>query len=257
MSRQSPNLAPPDAVRARYRVRFGKTGLLRWISHRDLATLFERVARRADLPLSMTEGFHQKPRMSFPSALPLGVESHDEVVEIELSEHLPAEELRQRLIQDEQPGLTIHSVTAIEWRNAKARMVGAQYRVTLPDEFEEAEAERVTNNIEAVRREGHLSIDRKGKTVTAEVATQIPTMQLRRDHLFIHMVLGDGASLKVTDLLQALKLGDWPDRGATIVRTRVQLDGDSSPSDPSPSNPLPHVGKPEETETKHSNNLPM
>ena len=42
-------------LRIRYRIRFAKTGLLRWISHRDLARLWERLLRRARLQLSMTE----------------------------------------------------------------------------------------------------------------------------------------------------------------------------------------------------------
>ena len=44
----------------------------------------------AALKLSMTEGFHPKPRIGFPSALALGVEGLDEVVEIELAEELDA-----------------------------------------------------------------------------------------------------------------------------------------------------------------------
>ena len=63
---------PPAPTRVRYRIRFAKSGLLRWTSHRDLARLWERLVRRAALKLSMTEGFHPKPRIGFPSALALG-----------------------------------------------------------------------------------------------------------------------------------------------------------------------------------------
>ncbi|WP_430452428.1 TIGR03936 family radical SAM-associated protein [Rhodopirellula europaea] len=113
-SRQSPNLHPADQLRVRYRVRFAKTGLLRCDQPPPTwPLLFERVARRVALPLSMTEGFHPTPRIAFPSALPLGIESLDEVAEIDLCEDLEADELLQRLRGDEQPGLTIHSVEKI------------------------------------------------------------------------------------------------------------------------------------------------
>ncbi len=105
-----------DPIRIRYRMRFAKTGLLRWISHRDLARLWERLLRRAELRLSMTEGFHPKPRVAFPSALALGVESLDEVVEIELAEAWDAGDLLSRLRDDKQPGLTIKSVTQLPRR---------------------------------------------------------------------------------------------------------------------------------------------
>src|SRR6056297_635237 len=114
-------------MRVRYRVRFAKVGLLRWISHRDLAMLWERLARRVELPLSMTEGFHPKPRIAFPSALALGVESLDEVVELELTEALTAASLLDRLRGDNQPGLVIRSVQRLPPSTPKARLRQSDY----------------------------------------------------------------------------------------------------------------------------------
>ena len=44
---EQPSTATPTSLRVRYRVRFAKSGLLRWTSHRDLARLWERLVRRA------------------------------------------------------------------------------------------------------------------------------------------------------------------------------------------------------------------
>ena len=41
----------------------------------------ERLFRRAGLALSFSEGFHPKPRMTFPLALAVGIEGVDEVME--------------------------------------------------------------------------------------------------------------------------------------------------------------------------------
>ena len=68
-----------------YRVRFTKTGKLRFLSHHDLMRLFERALRRSGLPLRMTEGFNPHPILGFPTALGLGIESLDEVMEFELT----------------------------------------------------------------------------------------------------------------------------------------------------------------------------
>ena len=59
-------------IRQRVRIRFPKQDDLRLISHRDLMRAWERLFRRAGVALSMSEGFHPKPRMSFPSALAVG-----------------------------------------------------------------------------------------------------------------------------------------------------------------------------------------
>ena len=73
-------------VRLRVRIRFSKQGDLRFIGHRDLMRCFERLFRRAGLALSFSQGFHPKPRMTFPLALAVGIEGIDEVMEVELAE---------------------------------------------------------------------------------------------------------------------------------------------------------------------------
>ncbi len=229
-SNVSPNLQPAGTPRFRYRVRFAKTGLLRWISHRDLATLWERIGRRAELPFSMTEGFNPKPRMQFPSALSLGVESLDEVLDLELSEDWAAEKLLQRLQIDDQPGLQINSVEQVDLADGKAQLAAMDYLVTLPDDFDDAEATRTTAAIERMRLQDTVSIERKGKPVVAHVATDIPVLDLQPNQLVARIVTGPGASLKIQDILDLLGLSDWPERGATLIRTGMTLKGETEHS---------------------------
>lgn len=223
---RSPNLQPTGTPRYRYRVRFAKTGLLRWISHRDLANLWERIGRRGELPFSMTEGFNPKPRLQFPSALSLGVESLDEVLDLELSEAWEAERLLQRLQIDDQPGLTITSVTQVDLADGKAQIAAMDYDVTLPDGFDDNERRRVKAAMEEVKKEKTVSIERKGKAVVADVATQLPILDLLPEKLVARIVVGEGASLKIQDILDLLGLSDWPERGATLVRTGLILKGE-------------------------------
>ena len=68
-----------------YRIRFTKTGRMRFLSHHDLMRLFERALRRTGLPLRMTEGYNPHPIISFPTALGLGIESLDEVLEFDVT----------------------------------------------------------------------------------------------------------------------------------------------------------------------------
>src|SRR5690349_4708135 len=85
----------PIVIRQRVRIRFTKQDDLRWISHRDLIRLWERLFRRAGVALSMTEGFHPKPRMNFPSALAVGIAGTDEMLEVDFSEEYTADSLRE------------------------------------------------------------------------------------------------------------------------------------------------------------------
>ena len=208
-------------IRVRYQIRFAKTGLLRWISHRDLARLWERLVRRAALQLSMTEGFHPKPRIAFPSALALGVEGLDEVVELELAEQMTAEALAARLRGDEQPGLEIRRVCQVPEGYGKAQLRRSHYAAPLP---EDADLQWVEQAIDRVRSAGTVTVERKGKTVVADVAAQIPDLAVRAGRLEMTLTASRQASIKPTDLLAAMGLESLLAQGAYLIRTRCELE---------------------------------
>ena len=57
--------------RQRIRVTFGKGQQLKYISHLDLARTWERVFRRARLPVAYSQGFNPRPRFQLAAALPV------------------------------------------------------------------------------------------------------------------------------------------------------------------------------------------
>lgn len=220
---------PAPVLRIRYRIRFGKTGLLRWISHRDLATLWERLVRRASLKLSMTEGFHPKPRIAFPSALALGVESLDEVVELELAEELSPADLMKRLVDDNQPGLTIRSVRKLPDGFGKAQLDCGDYIVTAPaGDAVSVDWNHVQASIDELLATPTVSIKRKKKTQKFDIPANMKSIQVVADsdgNKTLHLTISNpqGAVLKPSDVLDLLGLDDWIEAGAAITRVRVHL----------------------------------
>jgi radical SAM-linked protein len=81
----------------RMRLTFSTKGLLKYISHLDMMRLFERAARRASLPLKLTEGFNPHPKISITPAKPVGVESEGQDVDITLRMPVPLRDLVERL----------------------------------------------------------------------------------------------------------------------------------------------------------------
>jgi radical SAM-linked protein len=81
----------------RLRVWFGKQGDMGLVSHLDLIRLFDRVVRRAQIPISFTGGFHPGPRISPANALALGATSTGEIVDFELTRSLEPQAFRQLL----------------------------------------------------------------------------------------------------------------------------------------------------------------
>jgi radical SAM-linked protein len=216
-------------LRVRYRVRFAKVDLLRWTSHRDLARLWERLVRRAALKLSMTEGFHPKPRIGFPSALALGVEGLDEVVELELAEELSPHELLARLRADKQPGLTIDRVSRLPDGFGKAQLRQSEYAVTI---IAAADRQQTQQAIETLLGQETVHFERKHKTISADVQSQIVHLALGPHELQLTLASIDSASLRPGDVLDLLGIGDWIQQGAKITRTRVVLQNEFESDDP-------------------------
>jgi radical SAM family uncharacterized protein/radical SAM-linked protein len=94
-------------LRMKFRLTFVKRGEIRFISHLELAHLFYRAAKRAGLPLHYSEGFHPMPRIVFEKALPVGVESLKEIVDMDLEGRVTPTELMERINQTLPDGIEI------------------------------------------------------------------------------------------------------------------------------------------------------
>lgn len=68
----------------RIRIQFSKLGKVRFTSHRDVARIWERALRRAELPVAYSEGFNPRPKLSFGLALSTGHESDVEYIDLDL-----------------------------------------------------------------------------------------------------------------------------------------------------------------------------
>lgn len=66
------------------RLLFEKKGNAVWISHLDLMRLFQRAFKRADLPLTHTQGFNPRPSVSIALPLSVGTESVCELLDFDL-----------------------------------------------------------------------------------------------------------------------------------------------------------------------------
>ncbi len=79
------------------RLRFSKTGRLKYISHLDINRAMSRAFKRSEIPLWYTEGFNPHPYMSFSLPLSLGVESLCESVDIRLIDSIDNADIKSRM----------------------------------------------------------------------------------------------------------------------------------------------------------------
>ena len=79
------------------RIKYCKGGPITYISHLNLAQVFTRALRRANIPVVISGGFNPRFRISFGPPLPLGISSTSEYLDIRLKEEVKVEELTERL----------------------------------------------------------------------------------------------------------------------------------------------------------------
>lgn len=208
-----------DSIRQRVRIRFRKDGDLRWISHRDLICTFERLLRRADLRLGMSEGFHPKPRMNFPSALSVGILGEDEIAEIELAEAMETTPLRQRLCDAAPPGLVIGRVERLEEGQKKAQAVSQTFEIAVPRQ-RRAEIQAAIGELLARTT---CPLSRNGQANPIDIRPGLDQLQLNADRLRMRLTIGRQANVHPRDILKVLGLDELEHEGCVLTRTAVEL----------------------------------
>lgn len=206
--------------KTRLRIRFTKSGDLRWISHRDLARLWERLLRRANLQLAFSQGFHPKPRISFPSALALGVEALDEVVELEVVGQVSLLQIEQDIRREMVDGMELLSLESPAEGLGKARVVGATYRIQVPESLRNELEARIA---EVLQRDC-VEVPRDNKTVSCRVDDRWFELRLEDEFLVFGLPnLAQGA-IRPSELLELVGLGSLLADGTPLKRTQVHLE---------------------------------
>jgi len=194
----------------RIRVKFSKTGALRYIGHLDLHKMWERTTRRADLALMYSQGYHPQPKIQLASALPLGFSSRCELVDLWVDGEVDLQTLPERLAKAVPPGLGILGVQQIDEKSPpmQTQVRSTEYQVTL---FEAIDLEGLTKRIEACLAAESLDRVRRGKPYNLRPLIEI----LRMDEpdaegnprLWMQLSAREGATGRPEEVLEALEVG--------------------------------------------------
>ena len=120
------------------RIKFRKYGALKFIGHLDVMRYFQKVMRRADIPIAFTGGFSPHMIMSFASPLGIGLESDGEYLDIELTEPIASREAVQRMNEAGVEGIEVLSLRQIAEEKKMTGMTilaAADYLITPKQEI--------------------------------------------------------------------------------------------------------------------------
>jgi radical SAM-linked protein len=156
----------------RVRIAYSKLGRAAFRGHLDLVRLLPRIFRRLDLPMFYSQGFHPKPDMTFGPALPLGVASHAEFLDVKLIETpgLDEQAVRERLLGASLESILFTDAAVLGPNDAGIGKVvdTARYAVGLPraalDALGVKDAAGLRQRIDE-RRTGPLTVIRDAKGI--------------------------------------------------------------------------------------------
>jgi radical SAM-linked protein len=214
----------------RLRITFAKQGALRYTSTLDLHKIWERTARRADLPLAYSQGFHPQPKIQLAAALPLGFASRCEVADLWIKEELPLAGLAERIQAATPPGLQILSLETVDERAPALQTLleSAEYEVTV---LGPADLDELTRQLDALMEAEALPRERRGKRYDLRpLIEDLATVQLPPNpdfggekaeggtRLWMRLAARQGATGRPDEVLAELGI---PVEDARIERTRL------------------------------------
>jgi radical SAM-linked protein len=204
------------------RLRFAKRGDLRLVSHHDLLRCLERMLRRAQIPVALTQGYCPRPKITFALALGLGIESLCEVVDLELTTPLEPTELLCRLKAEAPPGFdwTDASPLPADARPPRPRVAEYSFRV-----HEERRA-ACLGNLQSLLESQSWPLTRKRpeRESLFDLRPHLICADLTADGLLrFRLKIAPDGSARPEELLEALALRDLLDRGSVLTRTGLEL----------------------------------
>jgi radical SAM-linked protein len=207
----------------RLRIQFAKQGPLRYVGNLDLHKIWERTARRAELPLAYSQGFHPHPQIQLAAALPLGFSSHCEFVDLKMSADISLDGLSKRIQNAVPSGLQILSIDQVDDRAPalQTQVVSAEYEVTLLDEVD---LDGLAQRLRLVTESESLPRERRGKPYDLRplieeltLAHHSPPQNSREGtgvRVFMRLAAREGATGRPEEVLDVL--------GIPLESTRVE-----------------------------------
>lgn len=209
-------------IKQRLYIKFGKFDSLIYISNLDLAKLWERVLRRAKLPILYSQGFNTRPRIALASALPLGISSECEILDVSMREPIDINGLAERILATSPAGIRIYDIQEVPVRAAALQTLvrSAEYRIHFEDPIEARDLQKRIDGVMASDTVNKTK-EVRGKAMLINIRPLIYSLSLDEHDLIAHLAVGDRGNVRPDEILTEIGLADTP---VSIHRFRLHLD---------------------------------
>jgi len=120
----------------RLRLTFSRGDELKYISHLDLMRLWQRVLRRANIPLAYSQGYSPHPKLSLGAPLSIGMTSSAELMDVFLEQRVSPHFFIKSIKGQLPPGIDVSEVVDIGLGlpSLQSQLLFAEYEVVIDTE---------------------------------------------------------------------------------------------------------------------------
>ncbi|MBQ9489898.1 MAG: DUF2344 domain-containing protein [Lachnospiraceae bacterium] len=200
------------------RIKFQKTGAIRYIGHLDVMRFFQKCLRRAEIDVCYTTGFSPHQILTFAAPLSVGLESYGEYMDVEVHSATSSAEVVQRLNAASVPEIRIVSAKLLPEgaENAMASVAAARYFVTFVEGRTPAvfckEDDEIQEALLAFLSKDSIPYVKESKKGTREIDLKAGIFELswNEEKKGLEMLLdaSSGENIKPSQVLDAF-LADW------------------------------------------------
>lgn len=191
------------------RVKYEKTGPLKFISHLDVMRYFQKGIRRAGLDISYTKGMSPHQIISFAAPMPLMMTSLGEYFDAEFESVTTAKDMVERFNAVGSPYLKMVDCVILpdSCENSMAAVTASDYLITFNEKIKD------TVSLEEILKTAELLYDSEvieviKKTKKSESLTNIRpgiiNMQIRDGSIYIMLDAGSKNNLKPELFIEAI-----------------------------------------------------
>lgn len=197
------------------RIKFRKTGIMKFIGHLDVMRYFQKAIRRADVEICYSGGFSPHQIMSFAAPLGVGITSNGEYVDIEVHSTGTTAEMLERLNAVMAEGFEIaeYKLLPDTAANAMSSVAAADYTLTFRPGYEpeEESAEEWFKKLTAFFDQPQVMVLKKTKKGEKEMDLKpliydlgvIAGNDAAQSQLFMKISTGSASNIKPKLLLDA------------------------------------------------------
>ncbi len=214
-------MTTPSPVQ-RLRLTFAHGEAIRWISHLDVVRLWERVLRRAGVPVAYTRGYNPQLRIQFASALPTGCFGRAEMADLWMEQAVPPEEFMLLVRAELPPGIELLDVqeVGLHLPSLQSLLRSADWRAAV--DATELSREELAQRVADLMTTGELIRERRRRedqpVYIYDLRPLIESLWLEGQDtdgwpvLRMRLRAEPGATGRPDEVLEALGLGNRPSR---------------------------------------------